>query len=201
LKSLKGLFLLLGLLIIALFIVFRPWDYYHLATEGMAAIANNTEDYTDQNGQLLKGQYSVVIDLSDLESNVGKELYNDGTNKIVVLSVDNTGNANSGGYRISFRSKGTYSYNGASLISGVQHKTVSEHSFTMDMSAKMTATYKNKYYESSVFGTGGINYKDGDDFAFYIFPYEAYDQEITLQETGTVQLNVTDLYNNSWSKK
>ncbi|MGO4108504.1 hypothetical protein [Paenibacillus sp. YAF4_2] len=144
---------------------------------------NNTEDSTDQNGEMMSEEYTVSIDLSDLESNVGKELYNDGTNKIVVLSVDNTGNANSGGYRISFRSKGTYS-------------------FTAEMSAKMTATYKNKYYESSVFGTGGINYKDGDEFAsFYIFPHEAYDQEITLQETGTVLLTVTNLYKNSWSRK
>jgi len=70
------------------------------------------------------------------------------------------------------------------------------------MSAKMKATYNNKNYNSSVYGHSGLNYKDGDDFSFYIFPSEAYNnQEISLNETGVVQLTVTGLFNTIWSKK
>ena len=171
-------------------------------TKGMAYIANNTKEFNDANGHVIDGEYSVSIDLSDLQSNIGKELYNIGSHKIYVSSVDNTGSSRSGGYRISFRSCGQYTLTSATLISGIRHKTEGENSFSSDMSAKMTAEYNGKLYESGVFGMSGLNYKDGDDFAFYIFPSESYKNgEISLSEKGTVYLTVTNLYKNVWSKK
>ena len=47
-----------------------------------------------------------------------------------------------------------------------------------------------------------FNYKDGDDFSFYVFPAEAYEKgEVTLDEVGVVELTITDLYQNTWRKK
>lgn len=173
-----------------------------LWTGGMANIANNTKEFTDRNGHTVQGEYTIPIDLLNLESNIGKELYNDGIHKIYVSWIDNTGNINSGGYRIGFRSSGHYSLTGASLISGGHHATVNENSFTTNMTAKMTAQYNSKNYTSSVYGVSGLNYKDGDDFAFYIFPSESYKiQEISLNETGIVHLTVTELFKNIWIKK
>jgi hypothetical protein len=173
-----------------------------LWTGGMAYIANNTNDFTDRNGHVVQGEYTVAIDLSNLESNIGKELYNDGTHRIYVSRIDNTGNINSGGYNISFRSSGHYSLTGASLISGAHHATVNGNLFTTNMTAKMTAQYNSKNYTSSESGVSGLNYKDGDDFAFYIFPTESYEiQEISLNETGIIHLTVTELFKNIWSKK
>lgn len=189
--------------IIAL-ILFTLWftGLIELWTGGIASIANNTKEFTDINGHVIQGEYSVSIDLDDLQSNVGKELYNDGDHKIYVSWIDNTGNSNSGGYRIGFRACGQYSLTNATLISGVYHATVDENSFTYDMSAKMTAKYNDKVYNSGVFGTSGLNYKDGDDFAFYIFPNESYEKgEISLNEKGKVYLTVTNLYKNVWTKK
>ena len=169
---------------------------------GMAHIANNTKDFTDKNGYVMQGDYSVSINLDDLQSNIGKELYNDRGSKIYVGWIDNTGSSNSGGYRIGFRSCGQYSLTNAILISGVHHATVDGNSFTTYMSAKMTAKYNGNDYNSGIFGVSGLNYKDGDDFAFYIFPKEAYEKgEITLNEKGTVYLNVTNLYKNVWTIK
>jgi hypothetical protein len=173
-----------------------------LWTSGMAYIADNTKDFTDTNGYVMQGEYEVSINLDDLLSNDGKELYNDGRRRIYVSLVNNTGNSNTGGYSIVFKSCGEYSLSGASLVSGIHHKTVGENSFTMDMSAKMTAQYKGKVYDSGVFGTSGLNHKDGDEFAFYIFPTEAYQNgEITLDEKEIVYLTVTSLYYNVWTKK
>ncbi|MBD2869174.1 hypothetical protein [Paenibacillus arenilitoris] len=175
--------------------------YIGLWTEGMAYIANNTDKYKDTNGHLVDGQYAVSIDLSDLQSNVGKELYNDGIHRVYVSWIDNTGSMNSGGYRIGFRSDGRYGITGASLISGVHHARVNGHSFTMTMTARMAAQYKGKSFTSSEFGVSGINYRDGDDFGFYIFPYDAYEsQEVSLDESGVVELIVTELYKNVWSE-
>ena len=137
-----------------------------------------------------------------MESNIGKELYNDGESKIYVSWIDNTGSSNSGGYRIGFRSCGIYSLNGATLVSGVCHENVDNNSFRTYMSAKMTAKYKDNIYNSSVLGTSGLNYKDGDEFAFYIFPSEAYDKEdVSLDEDGIVKLSIKNLYKNIWTKK
>jgi len=173
-----------------------------LWTGGMAYIANNTKEFTDRNGHVVQGEYTIAIDLSNLESNIGKELYNDGTHRIYVSWIDKTANINSGGYSIGFRSSGHYSLTSASLISGGHHATVNGNSFTTNMTAKMTAQYNSKSYTSSVSGVSGLNYKDGDDFSFYIFPTESYElQEISLNETGIVHLTVTELFKNIWSKK
>ena len=166
----------------------------------MACLASNTRSFTDRNGHTIEGQYQISIDLSDLDSNIGKELYNDGTHRIYVNLVYDDGSAG-GGYIISFRSSGQYSLTEASLVSGIQHATVSENSFTTTMSAKMTAEYNGKTYESQRRGLDGLNYKDGDAFSFYIFPSVAYDsKEISLDEDSIVHLTVTNLYKNIWVK-
>lgn len=169
---------------------------------GMAYIANDTKAFSDASGSAMPGEYTVSINLADLKSNIGKELYHDGSSRIYVGWVDNTGSANTGGYRIGFRSCGQYSLSGATLVSGARHETVGEQSFSTDMTADMTAKYNGKVYNSGIFGTSGLNYQDGDDFSFYIFPAESYQNgEITLNEGGTVELTVTNLYKNVWTKK
>lgn len=185
-------------------IVFVLWitGLFGIWTQGISYIANNTKDFTDTKGHILEGEYSISIDLSNLESNIGKDLYNDGTHRIYVSWIDNAGSVSTGGFRIGFRSSGDYSLTTASLISGIHHATVDEKSFTSEMSARMTAKYNGKVYNSSVFGISGLNIKDGDDFSFYIFPSEAYEkEEVSLNETGIVELTVKDLYKNIWSKK
>ncbi|MHA7966748.1 hypothetical protein ACX93W_21795 [Paenibacillus sp. CAU 1782] len=172
-----------------------------LWTEGMGFITNNTTDYSDKNGYTIQESYTVSIDLSDLESNIGKVLYDDGKHNVYVAWVNHSGNIKSGAYSIGFRSIGDYSLSGATLISGLHHKTLGEHSFTTEMSASMTAEYKSKSYSSSHTGLSGINYRDGDDFSFDIFPLSAYESnEVTVNETGIVHLTVTNLYKNIWSE-
>jgi hypothetical protein len=70
------------------------------------------------------------------------------------------------------------------------------------MVAKMKAEYKGKVYESATYGAGGLNFRDGDEFSFYLFPYDAYKKDgITQNEKGIVRLTVTGLYQNLWSRK
>lgn len=171
-----------------------------LGLKGMAYVGYNTKRFNDLEGYLIPDVYSISINLSDLESNIGKELYNDGESKIYVSWVDNTGSSSSGGYRIGFRSTGRYSLSGATLVSGARHETIN-NSLTTYMSAKMTSRYKNKVYNSNEFGVSSLNYKNGDEFAFYIFPSDTYDNgEISLQENDIVELSIKNLYKNIWNK-
>ena len=192
------------MLIVVIVIILMLWGtgLIELWTKGIATIANNTKEFTDINGHVIQDEYTVSIDLDDLQSNVGKGLYDDGNNKIYISWIDNTGNSSSGGYRIGFRSRGHYSLTNATLVSGIHHATIGGNSYTSVLSAKMSVKYNNKVYNSREFGTSGLNYRDGDDFAFYIFPSELYENgEISLNEKGTVYLTVTNLYKNVWTKK
>lgn len=61
--------------------------------------------FTDSNGHTVDEQYTVSIDLTDLDSNIGKELYSDGIHSIYVSGVDQTGQIDSGGYPQHIRGK------------------------------------------------------------------------------------------------
>ncbi len=189
-----------AVLALALLIVWNT-GLIGLWRNGISFAAGSLERYSYHHS-LVEGVYKVEIDLSDLESNKGKVLYDDGECRITVLLVDNTGSASTGGYRISFRSSGSYNLQKAVLVSGQKHYATQERSFSNEMTAKMTTEYKGKTYESTVFGMSGLNYKDGDEFAFYLFPGESYEsKEISLDETGVVSLKLTNLSRNIWSKK
>ncbi|CAI6087052.1 hypothetical protein [Cohnella sp. JJ-181] len=176
---------------------FRSSGLYGLLSNGMASIANQTEKFTDQDGHLIDGRYSFQVDLSDFESNIGKEIYRDGDHRIYVSWLQR---AQNGGYDIGFRSSGPYSLSGATLISGLHHKMVNDHSFSTIPTAKLTVKYKEKQYTGQTSGQCGLNYKDGDCFSFSFFlsdePIEEY-----VTDAGIVEITIADLYKNIWRKK
>ncbi|RKN70550.1 hypothetical protein [Paenibacillus ginsengarvi] len=163
---------------------------------GMAFVANNTKQFTEK-GHPVEGAYSFQVDLSSLESNIGKEIFNDGEHRIYVSWLQKTYN---GGYDIGFRSSGQYSLAGATLISGVHHETINDHSFTMSSTAKLTAEYKGNLYNTQATGQCGLNYKDGDCFSFSFFLSDGANKE-NVESPGIVRLTITDLYQNIWRKK
>ncbi|WP_042349265.1 hypothetical protein [Bacillus massiliigorillae] len=175
---------------------------FSLWVDGMAAIANNTKKFTDENSHRNKGEYSVVIDLSNIESNIGKAIFNDGTHKIYISSLKSTGSMNTGGYSIGFRSSGAYSLNSASLISGIQHTINIDNSLSSNMIAKLSTEYKGKTYKGSAYGISGLNYKDGDEFYFFLFPNNLQEKnKISLSPKDKIKITLKDLYYNIWTKK
>ncbi|WP_020615486.1 hypothetical protein [Paenibacillus daejeonensis] len=163
-------------------------------THGISYISQHTSQYT-MNGHSIDDDYEISIDLTDLDANLGKELYNDGEHRIYVFWLQKT---NNGGYDIGFRSSGKYSLSGASLVSGVHHQRV-EGGFTSLETAKMTYTYDNRQLDAYRTGHCGINYKDGDCFSFS-FLTENDVPSSELKMPATLVLTVTDLYKNRWQK-
>ncbi|MFD2614866.1 hypothetical protein [Paenibacillus gansuensis] len=159
----KKIFFITALLTVLMIVVLWSSGLFGLWSNGIAFLANNTKEYTNESGHLVEGKYSLRVDLSCFDSNNGKEIYNDGEHKIFVASLQRTHN---GGYEIGFRSGGRYFLSGASLISGVHHETINDHSFITSTTAKMTAQYDGKTYNTSATGQCGLNYKDGDCFSF-----------------------------------
>ncbi|GIP53300.1 hypothetical protein [Paenibacillus vini] len=193
-KKSKMILLLVFLIILLSLVITWRTGLLELWSKGISSIANNTEKYSDEAGYVLDGSYTIQIDLADIQSNIGKELYNDGRHKIIVEEINNSG-VSAEGINIGFRSFGDYSTDGATLISGVHHKTNNDRTFSTLMTAQLIAKYKNKQYGGAISGVSGLNYKSGDDFSFNINPVEA------LRDKGKVELTVSNLYLNIWKKK
>lgn len=159
----------------------------------MSAIVNNTKRYVNQ-GAPIAGSYSVTVNLDNLDENIGKELYRDSTRSISIGSFVKHGEY----YLICFRSYGSYSLKGAELASGNRH-IFDGTAFSTETTARMKAELNGVTYESSYAGGGGINWKDGDEFCFYLFPQQEAGQ--TQPDSGLAVLTVEGLYNNRWTKR
>ncbi|MCM3038766.1 hypothetical protein M3201_03505 [Paenibacillus motobuensis] len=193
-KKIKMISLVIFTTILLFLVVTLRTGLLELWSKGISAIANNTEKYSDKAGYVLDGSYTIQIDLADIQSNIGKELYNDGKHKIIVDRI-NIGSVSAGGINIGFRSFGDYSMSGATLISGVHHITNNDLTFSTQMTAQLIAKYKNNQYDGTVSGISGFNYKSGDNFSIDINPEEA------IRDKGKVELTITNLYLNTWKKK
>jgi hypothetical protein len=137
--------------------------------EGMQAIAYDADHFMNEDSRILEGDYIISIDLSDLSSNIGKELYNDGKHFIKLESIEESGN-----YMIRLRSSGEYGYDGATLISIIQHDTSNEGVYKMNVIPQITAEYMYEINYCKMISTSSINFDNGDEFIFYIFPSDEY---------------------------
>ena len=158
-------------------------------------IANNEKFYSLEL-KPIEGEYSVLIDLRDLESNVGKTLYDDGEHRIYVSNVFISDDAN---YDVSFRSSGKYNLYGATLVSGIVHERV-QGGFSFGLRANAKATYRGSTFKIYTSGRSGLNYKDGDSFGFYVIPH---DREVTLNiaEDPIIEITISNLVMHKWSSK
>lgn len=136
----------------------------------------------------IPGDYSVELDLKDLESNVGKVLYQDDTGcRILVDSMDEN---RQGEYRVWFRAYGVYGRAGGALVSGCQTTPVEKTTWTLDMSTSMTATVDGVEYPCTLAGASGLIYQDGNNFGFHLNP-RAEDTWEPVSIEGLDQLTVT----------
>lgn len=188
---------LIGTIFIVLGIGFFLWasGLIGIWMNGISYYSENAGLYIN-NGAPVEGKYSVTIDLSDLESNDRKVIYEDGKNRIYVSKVFYNEET---GYEVSFRSSGNYHMNGATLVSAIQH-VPADNDFTGIPEVHAEAAYRGKTYTLSLSGKSGLNYRDGDEFGFYLLPHDK-DIEIDLETDKTIELTLSNLYLNIWAAK
>ncbi|MFS0875232.1 hypothetical protein [Solibacillus isronensis] len=190
--------LLLKVIIIGLPItVFLLWitGAINLWFYGMGDISDNVKFYSLEL-KPIDGEYSVLIDLSDLESNKGKILYDDGEHQIYISDVFISNEEN---YEVFFRSRGKYNLHGATLVSGIAHKRV-QGGFAFGLFATAKATYRGDTFKLYASGTSGLNFKDGDSFGLYLIPH---DREVTLNiaEDPIIEITLSNLIMHKWASK
>ncbi len=162
---------------------------------GMGDIADNVKDYYLEL-EPIDGTYSVLIDLSDPESNEGKVLFDDGEHQIYVSDVITLNEAN---YEVFFRTSGKYNLHGATLVSGIEHKRV-QGGFSFDFLATARATYRGSNFKIYESGTSGINYKDGDSFGLYLIPHDT-EVNVNISEDPIIEITLTNLIMHKWGRK
>ena len=142
------------------------------------------------------GSYSVEVDLSNLESNAGKVLYEDEEGcRILVDAVDEQ---RPGEYRVWFRAYGVCQREGGQLVSGCQMVPVEKLTYTLESEAKMTAAVGGRDWVCSPAGQSSLIYKDGNSFGFHLTPQLNSDQlaiagEFSLEEVEQVTVTVSGL--------
>ena len=192
--NLNTLYILLAIIAIGILVIPRIIEGIHLQSKGISYLTSNIEDYYHKTFPQ-EGKYTVEIDLSDIESNEGKVLFEDSENKIYITEVTHSGSE----YEVTFRSSGNYDTGGATLVSGLEHIR-NNNGFTSHFKAEAEAVYKGETYELSPSGSSRLNYLDGDQFEFHLFPPNQM-KNIDIKEDPIIEVTITNLQVNLWVKK
>ncbi|MGM9663163.1 MAG: helix-turn-helix transcriptional regulator [Oscillospiraceae bacterium] len=144
--------------------------------------------------QDVPGGWSLELDLTDLESNVGKLLYEDESGCRIEVSQVDTNGTDGSEYRVWFRAYGVYDRGGGELVSGCQSTPVDKTAHTLSTSASMTATVDGAPYPCTEAGASGLIYKDGNMFGFYLNPRTPQDfQKISVEGLDRITVTVSGL--------
>lgn len=184
--------LIIGITIIAFIFWISGW--LNLWINGISVIANDIEGYR-LHSYPVDGEYSVKIDLNDIDSNEGKVLYNDGENQIYAEKVLVDGQS-----EVYFRSSGNYSLRGATLVSG-NEQARTDNGFTSINHVNATATYQGDSFIIYQSGSSGLNYRDGDSFGFYLLLTDDKGVDVDIKKDAIIEVKLSNLYMNRWEKK
>ncbi|WP_084243878.1 hypothetical protein [Planomicrobium okeanokoites] len=184
--NMNTLYLAAAIIAVSAFMLPRVIEAVNLHLNGISYIADQTEEYYKIT-EPVEGEYTVELDLNDLENNEGKILYDDGDSQISVMKVVEQEEK---GYEVVFRSHAKDLPEGAVLVSGIAHDNTEDGS-THSIEAEATAG-KDAHQLSPSTATG-LSYKDGDHFGFYL--------DAPAEEADKVAMTVTNLQLNLWMEK
>ncbi|MDX1699312.1 MAG: hypothetical protein R3250_01780 [Melioribacteraceae bacterium] len=192
--NLNTVYIVAVIIVLGVLFIPRAVDIYTLRTQGINYFTNDIENYHN-NAHPIEEEFTIEIDLNNLENNKGKVLFDDGENQIYVSKVIAH---NTNEYELFFRSSGSSSLGGATIISGVEHKHNND-GLISKFQAKAKATYRGDTYKLNNSDYSGLNYSDVDEFGFYLeLPEELVPD---FEEEGMIDVAVTNLYINLWAKK
>lgn len=183
--------IIVGILSIIILLILKSISsYIGLWTDGLRFHYGN--DSYLYKSETLNGEYSIDINLENINENIGKVLFEDDGCKIVVSDITNRDNI----FEILFRSYGSYSIDRGVLVSGIKH-TETDNGYSSDLVAKAYSEYYGKVYEADVSSVTNMIYMDGDNFGFYIFPYK----ENFKEGYYNVTMKIENLCKNEWIRK
>lgn len=194
LLNLNTVYIVAAIIALCALLIPRVVEVINLRTQGINYFTNDIEKYHN-NAHPIEGEYTIKIDLNNLKNNIGKVLYDDGENHISVSKVISH---NIREYELFFLSSGSYSIDGGTIVSGVEHKH-NNAGLISKFQAEAKATYRGDIYKINPSEYSGLNYNDVEEFGFYLkIPNDIV---ANFEEEEMIVVTVTNLYINLWAKK
>ncbi|MBQ7321399.1 MAG: hypothetical protein IJW99_04830 [Clostridia bacterium] len=191
------------ILILAVALKYLAFEGYgRLIVKGLPAVTYDPTRYAHSYTTLAES-CTFTVDLDDLASNAGREIFREGKMYIEIDEVvyDAPQRNNPGSYRIFFRAHGVYDTDGGSLVSGLISVPDASGGHTSRTTAEMSGSYRGEAFDCLYAGNTGIAYRDGDLFGYYIFPSEWHERgAVDPAGVGTVELTLTGLAVNRWTR-
>lgn len=156
--------------------------------------------YIVKSRELYNLNIEMQIDLNDLDSNVGKIIYDDGKCKIEIKSVS----YENGDYKVYFKSYGKYDRKGGILISPISH---SNDSSKQDAFIQTGVDDNLNYLGKLCYSTSLLKY--GDEFGFTILSSDVLEEKIAdkkvkdviKQEDGKVKVTLSNFIQYTWIRE
>ena len=204
LKNKKRKNILIGLLSFLIVILVIAGVLWRNGTIGIwrygMAFLETDSSYIVRSRELYNLNIEMQIDLNNLDSNVGKIIYNDGECKIEIKSVS----YENGDYKVYFKSYGKYDRKGGILISPISHTNDSlKQDVFIQTNVDDDLNYLGKlYYSSSLL-------KYGDEYGFTILSSDILEEkienkkvkDIIKQDGVKVKVTLSNFIKYTWTRK
>ncbi len=145
-----------------------------------------------QNGNyryhVLDGNYTIEINLNNLESNKGKILFDNKGSKIIIMDIEYDEN---NGYRIFFQCNSVLTKEGIYLNSLMCWNDSNEQDYKQV--SELTVHYNGNIYSSNHQGHRG----DGTEIGYYLFDTNDDAKEAAAKK-GTANIEIDNIYENNW---
>jgi len=145
--------------------------------------------------------HQLQLDLKDLDSNIGKVLYEDDTGcRVIVQSVEPGEYGLIGEASVTFLAEGVCTPADGVLVSGCRNDRQGKHGYNVELTASLTTTIGDLVCPPGRCFMKSSLVQNSNRFGFYLFPPDVYDEELTflynneLQESnGLVTISVVGM--------
>ena len=145
--------------------------------------------------------HQLQLDLKDLDSNIGKVLYEDDRGcRVIVQSVETGEYGLIGEASVTFLAEGVCTPADGVLVSGCRNDRQGKHGYNVELTASLTTTIGDLVCPPGRCFMKSSLVQNSNRFGFYLFPPDVYDEELTflynneLQESnGLVTISVVGM--------
>lgn len=140
---------------------------------------------------------SCSVELTNIEANIGKVVYNDGQCQIKIADMIKENDS----YKIYFAAKGSYNFYEGTLVTLLSHDKDSVDGY-------IRTSVGNAIYETTHWCSRAQSYySDGDFFGYSLFPSQCYQNETLrikqqiAEQDNIVIVELIDLKKYSWTRQ
>lgn len=170
-------------------------DQWHVWDSGLAwmYIVSDTK-YTLEN-EPVEGTYSVELNLEDLESNIGKDVFKSRrSQRIMIDAIEKLPESND--YLITLYSWCRYNVFGGKLVTFYEHNPRGGEEPQMVETANVAVQYKGQDYSCNVYRCLQLMRHEGDLCTYQV----TLPEDINIAENSAAVLTISNLTENIWTR-